>query len=147
MLGDPITDLTISMEINYFQLNRAEYCVPIVVKIPGRELAIAKKMGSERTQIDFVCEIKDDFGGTTVSNIRDSMPPIKLSDKTVAQLARQPIEYGAGVTLLPGHYTIKFLARDDETGRIGTLTATCDIPSGLLPSMRAGKSFDCTSRF
>src|SRR5262249_11817951 len=25
MLGDPITDLTIAMEINYFQLNRAEY--------------------------------------------------------------------------------------------------------------------------
>ena len=28
MLGDPITDLTIAMEVNYFQLNRAEYFVP-----------------------------------------------------------------------------------------------------------------------
>jgi VWFA-related protein len=36
MLGDPITELTVAMEINYFQLNRAEYFVPIVVKIPGR---------------------------------------------------------------------------------------------------------------
>jgi hypothetical protein len=26
------------MEIDHFQLNRAEYFVPIVVKIPGREL-------------------------------------------------------------------------------------------------------------
>ena len=43
MLGDPVTDLTIAMEINYFQLNRAEYFVPVVVKIPGRELALAKK--------------------------------------------------------------------------------------------------------
>ena len=31
MLGDPITDLTIAMEVNYFQLNRAEYFVPITV--------------------------------------------------------------------------------------------------------------------
>jgi VWFA-related protein len=43
MLGDPITELTIAMEIDYFQLNRAEYYVPIIVKIPGRELALAKK--------------------------------------------------------------------------------------------------------
>lgn len=128
MLGDPITDLTISMEINYFQLNRAEYYVPLVVKIPGRELALAKKTGSEHTEIDFVCEIKDDFGGTTVSNIRDSVN-IKLSDATAAELAHQPVEYDAGVTLLPGHYTIKFLARDDETGRIGTFQTSFYIPN------------------
>ena len=128
MLGDPITELTVSMEINYFQLNRAEYYVPLVVKIPGRELALAKKMGSEHTVIDFVCEIKDDFGGTTVSNIRDSVN-VKLSDQTAAQLAHQPIEYDAGVTLLPGHYTIKFLARDDETGRIGTFQTSFYIPN------------------
>jgi VWFA-related protein len=41
MLGDPITELTIAMEIDFFQLNRAEYFVPITVKIPGRELALA----------------------------------------------------------------------------------------------------------
>ena len=128
MLGDPVTDLTISVEINYFQLNRAEYYVPLAVKIPGRELALAKKMGSEHTLIDFVCEIKDDFGGTTVSNIRDSVN-IKLSDQTAAQLAHQPVEYDAGVTLLPGHYTIKFLARDDETGRIGTFQTSFYIPN------------------
>lgn len=128
MLGDPMTELTVSMEINYFQLNRAEYYVPLVVKIPGRELALAKKMGAEHTLIDFVCEIKDDFGGTTVSNIRDSVN-IKLSDATAAQLAHQPIEYDAGITLLPGHYTIKFLARDDETGRIGTFQTSFYIPN------------------
>ena len=58
MLGDPITDLTISMEIDYFQLNRAENFVPIIVKIPGRELALAKRFVAEHTLIDFVCESK-----------------------------------------------------------------------------------------
>ena len=48
MLGDPITDLTIAMEVNYFQLNRAEYFVPVTVKIPGSELALARKGGAER---------------------------------------------------------------------------------------------------
>jgi VWFA-related protein len=128
MLGDPITDLTIAMEINYFQLNRAEYYVPIMVKIPGRELALAKKFGAQHTLIDFVCEIKDDIGGITVSNVRDNVN-IKLSDATAAELAKRPIEYDAGFTLPPGHYTMKFLARDDETGRIGTYQASFVIPN------------------
>jgi VWFA-related protein len=128
MLGDPITDLTIAIEINYFQLNRAEYFVPIVVKIPGRELALAKRGGAEHTLIDFVGEIKDVYGGTTVTNVRDNVN-IKLSDATAAELAKQPVEYEAGFTLLPGKYMIKFLARDDETGRIGTYQTTFVIPN------------------
>jgi VWFA-related protein len=128
MLEDPITDLTIAMEIDYFQLNRAEYFVPIIVKIPGRELALAKRGGYEHTLIDFVGEIKDLVGGTTVSNVRDNVN-IKLSDETAAELAKRPIEYDTGFTLLPGKYSIKFLARDDETGRIGTYQTTFLIPN------------------
>jgi len=128
LLEDPITDLSIAMEIDHFQLNRAEYFVPIIVKIPGRELALAKRGGAEHTLIDFVGEIKDLVGGTTVSNVRDNVN-IKLTDTTAAELARRPIEYDTGFTLLPGKYMIKFLARDDETGRIGTYETTFVIPN------------------
>jgi VWFA-related protein len=128
MLEDPVTELSIAMEIDHFQLNRAEYFVPIVVKIPGRELALAKRGGAEHTLIDFVGEIKDLVGGTTVTNVRDNVN-IKLSDATAAELAKRPIEYDTGFTLLPGKYMIKFLARDDETGRIGTYQTTFVIPN------------------
>jgi VWFA-related protein len=127
MLDDPITELTIAMEIDYFQLNRAEYFVPIVVKIPGRELALAKRGGAERTLIDFIGEIKDNYG-TTITNVRDKVN-IKLSDATALELAKRPVEYDTGFTILPGKYTIKFLARDDETGRIGTYQSTFVIPN------------------
>src|SRR5271163_232898 len=128
MLEDPITELSIAMEVDHFQLNRAEYFVPIIVKIPGRELALAKRGGAEHTLIDFVGEIKDVYGGTTATNVRDNVN-IKLSDATASELAKQPIEYEAGFTLLPGKYMIKFLARDDETGRIGTYQTTFVIPN------------------
>jgi VWFA-related protein len=127
MLGDPITELTIAMEIDYFQLNRAEYFVPVAVKIPGRELALARKGGAERTLIDFIGEVKDDFG-STIQNVRDKAD-IKLTGETAARLAKQPIEYDTGFTLLPGKYTIKFLARDAETGRIGTYEGKFVIPN------------------
>jgi VWFA-related protein len=128
MQGDPWTDLTVALELNYFQLNRAEYYLPIMVKIPGSELVLAKKRGADVAAIDFVGEIKDDYGGTTVTNIRDHIDA-KLSDQTAAELATRPIEYSSGYTLLPGKYTIKVLARDDATGHIGTFQTTFVIPN------------------
>ena len=127
MLGDPITELTIAMEIGYFQLNRAEYFVPLTVKIPGRELALARRGGAEHTLIDFIGEIKDEYGAT-VTNVRDKVD-IKLTGTTAAELAKRPIEYDTGYTLLPGKYGIKFLARDAETGRIGTFMMNFVVPN------------------
>ena len=60
--------------------------------------------------------------------MRDKLD-IKLSDQTAAQLATRPIQYDTGFTLLPGKYVIKILARDAETGRIGTYQAAFTIPN------------------
>ena len=60
--------------------------------------------------------------------MRDKLD-IKLSDDTAAQLATRPIQYDTGFTLLPGKYVIKFLARDAETGRIGTYQAAFTVPN------------------
>jgi VWFA-related protein len=127
MLADPITELTIAMEVDYFQLNRAEYFVPLIVKIPGSELARARRFGAEHTLIDFIGEVKDEFG-STITNVRDKID-VKLTDQTSADLAKRPVEYDTGFTLLPGTYTIKFLARDSETGRIGTYQTKFVVPN------------------
>lgn len=131
MAPDPMTEITIATELDFFQLNRAEYLVPMIVKIPGRELVLAKGRGVERTTVDFIGEVKDDFG-TTVSNIRDKAD-IKVSDATAAELSKRPIEYDTMFTLLPGTYTVKFLARDNETGRIGTYITKFTIPNLMKP--------------
>ena len=89
MLDNPVTDISIAMEVNYFQLNRAEYFVPVAVKIPGSELALARRRGAQRTVIDFIGEVKDDYG-ITVQNVRDKLD-IKLTDDTAAQLATRPL--------------------------------------------------------
>jgi VWFA-related protein len=127
MLENPVTDITIAMEVNYFQLSRAEYFVPVAVKIPGSELALARRRGAARTMIDFIGEVKDDYG-STIQNVRDKLD-IKLSDDTAAQLAKRPIQYETGFTLLPGNYVIKFLARDAETGRVGTFQTAFTVPN------------------
>jgi VWFA-related protein len=127
MLENPITDITIAMEVNYFELNRAEYFIPVAIKIPGNELALARRGGANRTLIDFIGEVKDDFGNT-IQNLRDGLD-LKLSDETAAQLAKRPIQYETGFTLLPGKYVIKYLVRDAETGRMGTYQTAFIVPN------------------
>jgi VWFA-related protein len=127
MLQDPITELTIQSEMDYFPLNSAEYFVPVFFKIPGSELALARRGGAEHTVIEFIGELKDEYNAT-IANVRDHVD-IKLTGETAAQLARQPIQYNTAFTILPGTYTVKLLARDDETGHIGTYMAKFVVPN------------------
>jgi len=134
MLDNPVTDITIAMEVNYFQLNRAEYFVPVAVKIPGSELELARRRGAARTLIDFIGEVKDDYG-YTIQNVRDKLD-IRLTEETASQLTTRPIQYETGFTLLPGKYVIKFLARDSTTGRIGTYQAAFTVPNLMREEQR-----------
>jgi VWFA-related protein len=134
MLENPITEITIAMEVNFFQLNSAEYFVPVAVKIPGSELALAKRGGAQRTRIDFIGEIKDD-SGYTLQNMRDHLD-VPISNETAAQLATRPIQYYTGFTLLPGKHVLKLLARDAETGRIGTYQTSFTIPNLVKEQQR-----------
>jgi len=127
MLENPITDVTIALELNYFQLSRSEYFVPVAAKIPASELELAQRRGGRRMTLDFLVEIKDSFGATQ-RNMRDRME-IPLTNDKAERLATHPIQYETGFTLLPGKYVIKFLVRDAEVGRIGTYQASFTIPN------------------
>ena len=114
------------MEVNYFQLNSAEYFVPVAVKIPGSELELARRRGAARTLIDFIGEVKDNYG-YTMQNVRDKLD-IKLSEETASQLVTRPINTRPGSRSYQAN-VIKILARDSTTGRIGTYQAPFTVPT------------------
>ena len=126
MLGDPMTDLSIALEVDYFRLARDRYFVPITVKIPGSEFELAKHGGAESTKIDFIGEIKD-AKGQVQGNVRD-FSELKLKGQTVGQLAKQNLAYNTGFTLAPGQYVLKFLARENQTGKMGTFETKFVVP-------------------
>jgi len=126
MLGDPVTDIDIAVEIDYFRMARDRYFVPVVAKIPGSELELARHGGAESTRIDFIGQVKDS-AGKIVQNVRD-VADVKLKGETAADLAKHPLEYDTGFTLAPGKYNLKFLARENETGKMGTYEINFAIP-------------------
>jgi hypothetical protein len=126
VLGDPITDIDIALEIDYFRLARDRYFVPLSVKIPGTEIELARHGGAESTRLDFIGQVKD-AKGAVVANVRDNIQ-VKLKGETAQQLAKTTLEYDTGFTLPPGTYAAKFLTRENETGKIGTFETKFVVP-------------------
>ena len=127
MLENPITDITIALELNYFQVTRPEYFVPVSAKIPGSELELARRRGAKGLTLDVLIEVKDSFGATQ-RNMRDRIE-VSLTAANAERLITQPVQYDTGFTLLPGKYMLKFLVRDAEVGRIGTFQTSFTIPN------------------
>ncbi|MBZ5619213.1 MAG: VWA domain-containing protein [Acidobacteriia bacterium] len=126
MLGDPVTDLTVAMEVNYFRQAKDRYFVPVSVKIPGCDIELARKGGAESTRLDFIGEVKD-AKGVVQGTVRDEIT-VKLKGETAGQLSKRNLEYDTGFTLQPGTYTLKFLARENATGKMGTFETKFVIP-------------------
>jgi hypothetical protein len=100
MLGDPLTDLSISGELDYFRLSRDRYFVPFSVKIPGAEIALAKSKGNAQTELEFIGQVRDDHS-KLVGVMRDGIK-IKLAEQTAAQLSSRPVGYDTGFVVPPG---------------------------------------------
>lgn len=126
LLGDPITDLPLALEVNYFRLAKGTYFVPVAVKIPGTELELVKKRGADSADLDFIGQVRDAKGklaGVVRDNIR-----ITLKGDSAAQIAKRAILYDSGFTLPPGQYKLKFLARENTSGKMGTFETEFKVP-------------------
>lgn len=126
LLGDPVTDLRLALEVNYFRMGRDRYFVPVAVKIPGSELEMARKGGREQTRLDFIGQVRDSRG-MMMANLRDHIE-VKLQGEKSEELLSRNLQYDTGFTLAPGEYTLKFLARENETGKMGTFETSFEVP-------------------
>ena len=58
-LGDPVSELPLALEVDYFRVAQNRYLVPISLKIPGSVLALAKKGGKQSTDFDFIGQVRE----------------------------------------------------------------------------------------
>jgi hypothetical protein len=102
------------------------YFVPVSIKIPGSVVALAAKRGASVTQLDFAGQIQDEQHAVA-GNVRDSIT-IRLDGANAAKAGHQSFQYDAGFTLEPGRYRLKFVVRENVTGKLGTFDMRFTIP-------------------
>jgi len=124
--GDPVTDIPLALQIDYFRVGPTAYFVPVSVKIPASAVAMAAKGGATITQFDFLGQIQDEQRAV-VGNVRDFIK-ITLDPGNPSKAGRKSFQYNAGFTLEPGKYHMKFLVRENVTGKMGTFETRFTVP-------------------
>ncbi len=126
LLADPVTDLSLALEVNYFRLGRDRYLAPVAVKIPGSEIELVRRGGHQTAEFDFIGRVRD-TRGRTMGTVRDGIG-VKLSGENALQLGRRQLQYDTAFTLPPGDYVLKFLTRENTSGKMGTFETKFTIP-------------------
>jgi VWFA-related protein len=124
----PRVDFPIALETSYFRISNTNLFVPIAAKLGTSELRWASKRGRRQATFDFAAEVRERVSNRVVSALRDTIS-ISLDGDRFEQLQRHPLLYQGGMVLGPGSYRLKFVARENETGRLGMFEEDLELPA------------------
>ncbi len=137
-LGDPVSELPLALEVDYFRVAKDRYFIPISVKLPGSSIGYSKKGTNQTNSLDFIGQVRDSTGHL-VGGVRDQIT-VKLNEANAAQIDRRYMQYDSGLTLASGNYSLTFLAREGLTGKMGTFETKFTVPD-----LNAGKALRVSS--
>ncbi|HSR09320.1 MAG TPA: VWA domain-containing protein [Bryobacteraceae bacterium] len=137
-LGDPVSELPLALEVDYFRVAKDRYFIPISVKLPGSSIGYSKKGTNQTNSLDFIGQVRDS-NGRLVGGVRDQIA-VKLNEANAAQIDRRYMQYDSGLTLASGNYSLTFLAREGLTGKMGTFETKF-----AVPDLNAGKALRVSS--
>jgi VWFA-related protein len=120
----PATDVAVYLQALYFRLEENRFFVPVSLIVPGSQIPFLKNGDRDKANIDIVGQVKNSQG-IAVGNIRDT---VKLALDATQQVQRKNIQYSTGFTLAPGRYHLKFVVRENQTGRMGSFETDLQVP-------------------
>jgi VWFA-related protein len=120
----PATDLPLYLGAAYFRLDGTRFSVPVSLVVPGSEIPFARSSDRDKATLDVIGLITDK-DHRPVTTVRDT---IKLAVDTAANVKRKNVQYNTALTLPPGTYHLKFVVRENQTGRMGSFETDLNVP-------------------
>jgi VWFA-related protein len=124
----PLVELPLAVETGWFRLDRNQIFVPISAKLASSALQWAQKNDRREVQFDFIAEIRQAQSNRVVGALRDTIT-VRFDTERFQQIQQNALVYQGGMILPPGAYRLKFLARENESGRIGTFEDDMILPA------------------
>jgi VWFA-related protein len=121
-----LTDLPVVASTSWFRIAADRFYVPVSVAVPGSAVHVPAdaKADQKNATVDLLGVITDEQG-RSVGRIRDTM---QIPAADTAALANKQLQYQSGVTLPAGHFKVKFAARENAGGTMGTFEFPIVIP-------------------
>jgi VWFA-related protein len=131
--ADPVTEIPLALEIDYFRISPTAYFVPISVKVPGSLIGLKGLKNGGETEFDFIGNVLNERKAQ-VGYVRDNIK-VHLDAASKESLASRSFHYDAGFTLAPGRYRLRFLVRENQSGKMGTFDTRFVVPDLAADSM------------
>ena len=120
----PTTDLPLYLAAGYFRIGDNKFFVPISLAVPGSQIPFTSSSNQDKATLD-VIGMALDSNKHQVGDMRDT---VKLAVNTSAEVRRKNLQYDSGFILLAGKYHLKFVVRENQTGRMGSFETDVEIP-------------------
>ena len=120
----PSTDLPLYLGVAYFRLEGNKFFVPMSLVVPGSQIPFARSSDRDKATLN-VIGIVLDSGRHPLNRIRDT---VKLAVNTSADVQKKNVQYDTGMSLLSGKYHLKFVVRENQTGRMGSFETDISVP-------------------
>ncbi len=120
----PATDMMVYLDAYYFWTRAGNFIVPVSLIVPGSQIPFVHGGDQDKATLDVIGEVIN-HAGMQVGNVRDT---VKLKLKTSQEARQKNIQYTTSFALAPGTYQIKFVVRENETGRMGSFQANTTVP-------------------
>lgn len=121
----PATDLSVYLAAAYFRLDNDRFFVPVSIVVPGSEIPFVKASDQDKATLDVIGQVRDADSRFPLASARET---VKLAVSSGRNVARKNVQYNTGFVLAPGKYVLKFVVRENETGRLGSFEAPLTIP-------------------
>jgi VWFA-related protein len=118
------TDLPVYLSAAYFRIADRKFYVPVSVVVPGSQIPFTRSKEEDKATLD-VLGIVTDTDKRPVGQIRDT---VKLSVNTSQLVQRKNVQYNSGFVLPPGTYHLKFVVRENQSGRLGSFETDLTVP-------------------
>src|SRR5580700_4962085 len=125
---NPVVELPVAVETGLFRLSADQTYVPIAAKISASALDWAEKHGHRQAQFDFAVDVRAVPSGQAVAQLPDTTQ-VDLDPQRFQAINKKNLLYQGGVVLAPGNYRLKFVARENESGKIGTFEQNLSVPA------------------
>lgn len=117
----PATDLPLYLGAQYFRLDNNKFAVPVSLVVPGSQIPFSDR---DKATLDIIGVVTDK-GHRPVSSIRDTA---KLAVDTSTEVRKKNVQYNTSLTLGSGTYHMKFVVRENQTGRMGSFETDFIVP-------------------
>jgi VWFA-related protein len=120
----PATDMAVYLDAMYFRLDENRFFVPVSLIVPGSQIPFVKGGDKDKATLDIIGTVIDEVK-RPIGHARET---VKLNLDPSLQARQKNIQYTTSFDLPPGKYQMKFVVRENQTGRMGSFEAEITLP-------------------